>query len=360
MADQSGDKSQDATPYRRQKAREEGQVARSQDLASATILVVGLSLLWGLGMRVLTFMSQSIETYTSTVHLTMDTDTAVSLWGTLLSEVAGAVLPLLALIMLVAVAVHVLQTGFIFLPEKLAPEWSRISPAKGLKRIFSLVGAMRLSFGIFKIMIIALVAYFSLYTRLDELLALPGKSVAEIGAFLLAIIIWTGLKIGAALLLLAILDFAFQRWKHEQDLKMTQQEVREEMKSLQGDPETIARRKAVQRQLVLNRLATDIPKADVIVTNPTELAIAIQYDSEKMRAPVVLAKGAGGLAARIRRIALENDVPIVEKKELARALYKNVDVNHPVPSEQYAAVAEVLAYVYQLKGKQVPGQSRAA
>lgn len=357
MAEQSGEKSQDATPYRRQKAREEGQVARSQDLASATILVVGLGLMLWLGQRVLTFMSSTIESHTSTVWLKIDSDSAVSLWNTLLKELTSAVLPLLGLMMLVAIAVHVVQTGFIFLPEKLAPDWSRISPLKGLKRIFSLVGAMRLSFGVFKIIVIGLVAYASLYTRIDELIALPGKSVGEIGAFLLSIAIWTSLKIGGALLLLAILDFAFQRWKHEQDLKMTQQEVREEMKNLQGDPETIARRKAVQRQLVLNRLSSDIPKADVVVTNPTELAIAIQYDSEKMKAPIVLAKGAGALAARIRRLALENDVPIVEKKELARALYKNVEINHPVPSEQYAAVAEVLAYVYQLKGKQMPGRA---
>ena len=205
-----------------------------------------------------------------------------------------------------------------------------------------------------------MVAYLSLYARVDELIVLPGKSVGEIGAFLLSITIWTALKIGGALLVLAILDLAFQRWKHEQDLKMTQQEVREEMKNLQGDPETIARRKAVQRQLVLNRLSSDVPKADVVITNPTELAVAIKYDAEKMKAPIVLAKGAGVLAARIRRLALESDVPIVEKKELARALYKEVEVNHPVPSEQYAAVAEVLAYVYQLKGRPMPGQANAA
>jgi flagellar biosynthetic protein FlhB len=316
-------------------------------------------MLW-IGQRVLEFMSELIESHTTTAWLRMDEDTALSIWNILAQELASAVLPLLLAMLAIAVAVHVAQTGFIFLPDKLATDWSRVNPLKGLKRIFSLLGAMRLSFGIFKILIIALVAYLSLHARFDEIHSLPGKSVGEIGEFFLMIVIWTALKIGGVLLLLAILDYAFQRWKHEQDLKMTPQEVREEMKNLQGDPETIARRKAVQRQLVLNRLSTDIPKADVVVTNPTELAVAIQYDAEKMRAPVVLAKGAGELAARIRRLALENDVPIVEKKELARALYKNVEINHPVPSEQYAAVAEVLAYVYQLKGKQIPRPPRAA
>jgi flagellar biosynthetic protein FlhB len=159
---------------------------------------------------------------------------------------------------------------------------------------------------------------------------------------------------------LALFDFAFQKWKHEQDLKMTQQEVRDEMKNLQGDPQIIARRKAVQRQLALNRMGDSVPKADVVVTNPTELAIAIQYDPDKMKAPVVVAKGAGVLAQRIRRLALENNIPVVERKPLAQLLYKEVDVNHPVPDESYAAVAEVLAYVYQLKGKTLPGAQRAA
>ncbi len=360
MADQSGDKTQDATPFRRQKAREEGQVARSQDLVSAVILVVGLGILLWLGGRVLTFMSNSIERQTGTVALTMDVDTAVSLWNSTFLNLATAVLPVLLLMMLVAVAVNLAQTGLMFLPDKLAPDWSRLSPLKGLKRIFSIVGMMKLSFGIFKVAIIGFVAYLSLYNRIDELITLPGRTVGEIGAFLLSITIWTALKIGGALLVLAILDFAFQKWKHEQDLKMTQQEVREEMKNVQGDPETIARRKAVQRQLVLNRLSSDIPTADVVITNPTELAVAIKYDAEKMRAPIVLAKGAGVLAARIRRLALENDVPIVEKKELARALYKHVEVNHPVSSEEYAAVAEVLAYVYQLKGRPLPAPPKAA
>jgi flagellar biosynthetic protein FlhB len=134
---------------------------------------------------------------------------------------------------------------------------------------------------------------------------------------------------------------------------MTTQEVREEMKDLQGDPQIIARRRAVQRQLVLNRLSTAVPKADVVVTNPTELAVAIQYDPEEMAAPIVVAKGAGVVAQRIRKLALEHDIPVVEKKPLARALYKDVDVNHPIPNALYAAVAEVLAYVYQLKGKSI-------
>jgi flagellar biosynthetic protein FlhB len=174
------------------------------------------------------------------------------------------------------------------------------------------------------------------------------------------VLLWTAIKIAVVLLVLALLDYAFQRWKQEQDLKMTSQEVREEMKNLQGDPQTAARRRSVQRQLVLNRLGAAVPKADVVVTNPTELAIAIQYESETMAAPIVVAKGAGIIAQRIRRLALENGIPIVERKPLAQALYKQVEIGQAVPQDAYTAVAEVLAYVYQLKGKKAPRASRAA
>ncbi|MGH7137278.1 MAG: EscU/YscU/HrcU family type III secretion system export apparatus switch protein, partial [Pirellulales bacterium] len=181
-----------------------------------------------------------------------------------------------------------------------------------------------------------------------------GVDVQQVAAFLGDSLIWTGIKIAASLLLLALLDYGFQWWRQEQDLRMTTQEVREEMKNLQGDPQIIARRRAAQRQLVLNRVKSTVPKADVVITNPTELAIAVQYDAEKMAAPVVVAKGAGVLAARIRKLALENGVPIVEKKPLAQLLYKEVEINQPIPAKMYAAVAEILAYVYQLKGKKMP------
>ena len=137
-------------------------------------------------------------------------------------------------------------------------------------------------------------------------------------------------------------------------MRMTTQEVREEMKNLQGDPQVISRRRAAQRQLVLNRLSSTVPKADVVITNPTELAVAIQYDPETMNAPVLVAKGAGVMAQRIRKLALEHGIPIVEKKPLAQALFKEVEINHPVPHQMYSAVAEILAYVYQLKGKSMP------
>ncbi|MEM6330378.1 MAG: EscU/YscU/HrcU family type III secretion system export apparatus switch protein, partial [Planctomycetota bacterium] len=214
--------------------------------------------------------------------------------------------------------------------------------------------------GLFKVIVVAAVSAASLWLHADQVMQASSLPVAELGALLATITLDTLLWVGAALFVLALADYAVQKWKHEQDLKMSHQEIKEEMKNMQGDPQVTARRRQVQRQMAMNRMGDSVPKADVVVTNPTELAVALQYDPQTMAAPIVLAKGAGVIAQRIRRLALENNVPVVERKPLARLLYKEVEVNHPVPNEAYAAVAEVLAYVYQLKGKKPPKPPRAA
>jgi flagellar biosynthetic protein FlhB len=270
------------------------------------------------------------------------------------------ILPIFGLLLAAAVAVHLGQVGFLFLPQKLALDISRISPFKGFQRIFSLSGAMRLAFGVFKILVVACVASWSLWLQREQILGLSQLGRLEIASFILHTALWTCLKVGLALLILALFDYAYQRWKHEQDLRMTTQEVREELKTLQGDPQILARRRAVQRQLALNRIGTAVPTADVVVTNPTHLAIAIRYDVQSMEAPLVVAKGAGAVAERIRKLAIEHKIPVVERKELARTLYKQVEVGQPIPPEQYAAMAEVLRYVYQLKGRTPPGIGQAA
>lgn len=356
MADQDGDKTQDPTPHRRQQAREQGQVARSQDLGSATQLLVGLVALLWLGGAMVGVLGAMTERFLGDSHaLSADVDSIVRSWTDLVGLVTPALLPPLLAIMAATIAINVSQVGLLFLPEKLAPDLSRIDPLKGFTRIFSLAGVVRLFFGLIKVILVSVIAFAVISVDRDDILALSEQGLAEVAVFLVETLLWTGIKIAAALLLLALLDYGFQWWRQEQDLRMTQQEIREEMKNLQGDPQVIARRRSVQRQLVMNRLQSTVPAADVVITNPTELAIAIQYDMATMAAPVVVAKGAGVLAQRIRRLALENGIPIIEKKPLAQALYKEVDVNHPIPNQMYAAVAEVLAYVYQLKGKPVPG-----
>lgn len=354
MADQDADKTQDPTPHRRQQARERGQVARSQDLGSAALLLAGLSALLMLGEPLVAVMGSLAQHCLGDAIVSTDADAMLAQFSDLLWMLAPALLPVLVAMLVVAAGVNVAQVGLLFLPEKLAPDLSRIDPLKGFGRIFSLAGVVRLGFGFIKVVLVGAVAYAVLSGHRDSILALSGRGVPEIAVYLVESLLWTGIKMAAALLFLAVLDYGFQWWRQEQDLRMTQQEIREEMRNLQGDPQILARRRQVQRQLVLNRLKTAVPKADVVITNPTELAIAVQYDIETMAAPVVVAKGAGLLAQRIRRLALENGIPIVEKKPLAQALYKDVELNHPIPNQMYAAVAEVLAYVYQLKGKTLP------
>jgi flagellar biosynthesis protein FlhB len=349
----AGDKSQEPTPHRRQQAREEGQVVHSQDLAAAALLTVGFLVILWLGAPLVSFFASFTRVQLGEAWLSTDRDTLTTFWWSTGWELAKAALPLLGVILLTGLVVHLFQVGFLFLPKKLMPDFSRVSPLAGFGRIFSMASAVQMIFGLFKIAIVAGVAWWSLSSRREEIALLASAELPQIAWFTLDLILWTCIKVCIALLILALLDYFYQYWRHEQSLRMTPQEVREEMKNLQGNPEVIARRRNVQRQLAMNRLKSAVPKADVVITNPTELAIAVQYDIATMIAPVVVAKGAGVMATRIRRLALENGIPIIEKKPLAQALYKEVDLNHPIPDKMYAAVAEVLAYVYQLKGKPI-------
>lgn len=361
MGEQFGEKTHDATPHRRQQARDEGQVPRSQDLTSAITLIVAIWLLMTLGKTVIAFLGSFTEQQLGAAPVwQMDIETATTIWNRTLLDLGRTLVPVMGLLMLAAVLSNLGQSGLLFLPQKVAFNSNHINPLKGLQRIFALSNVMRTLFGIFKILLIVVVAAASLWNEIETILGASGMDALQLSSYIVEVTLWTCLKIGVALLILALLDYAYQRWKHEQDLKMTNQEMREEMKTLQGDPQIIARRRQAQRQMALNRMSSAIPKADVVVTNPTELAIAIQYDMEKMIAPVVVAKGAGVVAQRIRRLALENNIPIVERKELARFLYKEVEVNGAIPPERYAAVAEVLRYVYDLQGKPLPKAPKAA
>jgi flagellar biosynthetic protein FlhB len=362
MADDDfGDKQYDATPHRREQAREEGQVVKSQDLGSAALLVAGLLALWYLGNGLVqSFGRVTREHLGGEAWLQMDVHDFLQRLIALAFDVSWSLAPILGLLVLAGVLINLGQVGFLFLPQKLALDWQRINPLTNANRIFSTTSAIHLGFGLLKVILVATVAAISLWGERDRILTLSDQEAGPIATYLFSVAFWTSLKIGAALLILAVFDYGYSYWKHEQDLKMSHQEMREEIKQQSGDPQIASRRRQVQRQLALNRLSSVVPTADVIVTNPTELAVALQYDPEKMAAPIVLAKGAGVLAQRIRRLGLENQVPVVERKELARALYANVDVGEAVPAEQYAAVAEVIRYIYQLKGKKLPGQRAAA
>jgi flagellar biosynthetic protein FlhB len=355
MPEQFGEKQHAPTEHRRQQARDQGQVPRSQDLSSAVMLLGAIGILQYSGGAVVrasvSFCRHQLE---QSAWLSTSNEDVVALWYGVIVFFGGAILPIFGMMFLVALLINLAQVGFLFLPNKLALDASRLNVLKGLQRIFSLPNTVRLGFGIFKVGVVATVAVVAIWNQGSAIQDLTAQPISEIAVYLVELLLGTCLKVGFALLILAILDFAYQKWKHEQDLRMTTQEMRDEMKQLQGDPQVAARRKAVQRQLVMNRMSAAVPTADAVITNPTELAIAIRYDHEEMDAPVVVAKGAGTAAQRIRRLALENGVPVVERKELARALFKRTEIGKPIPPDQYAAMAEVLRYVYELQGKTLP------
>ncbi|GIW95092.1 MAG: flagellar biosynthetic protein FlhB [Pirellulaceae bacterium] len=355
MPEFAGDKRHEATPYRREQARQQGHVPRSFDLVSAAVLVAAVLCLrwWGpAGAASLAeFTRHWLQTPIVRFHGYSD---LVSWSTTVLFVIAGQLLPLMVLVLIVAVLGHLLQTGPLFLPGRLAPNWQHVDPVQGWQRIFSLQNLMRLLFGIAKTIVVLAAAAVSLWFDRHRILAASALESGLMAQQFAAVLLDTCLRIGLLLLLLALLDYLFQYWKYEQDIRMTDQELREELRLLQGDPQILARRRAIQRQMVMNRLSKVIPTADFVVTNPTQIAVAIRYDMQTMPAPIVVAKGAGLLAQRIRRLALEHNVPVIERKALARVLYEQVEVNQPIPVEQYAAVAEILRYVYQLKGKPLP------
>lgn len=361
MPDSAGEKTFDATPHRRQQAREKGQVAYSQDLGSAVLLIAAALVMSSMGPGVARFTIQMMERLLSEpIAYSVDESILSSLSIDLGGGLAGVMLPLLGLLALCSALASVLQIGFLFVPQRLAPDANRLNPLEGFKRILSPTGFARLGFGLFKVLVVGIVSGVVLYNRADDVMASGELSMTALAGLLADITLSAVLWVGIALVVLALADYAFQKWKHEQDLKMSHQEIKEELKNQQGDPQITARRRQIQRQMALGMLGETVPRADVVVTNPTELAVALQYEPETMAAPIVIAKGAGAIAQRIRLLALENNVPVVERKPLARLLYKEVDLNHPVPDSSYAAVAEVLAYVYELKGKKPPRAPQAA
>jgi len=264
---------------------------------------------------------------------------------------AGILLPVMLTVTILALASTVAQVGLLFTVRPITPSLDKLNPINGLKRMFSARSAVQLLMGVAKMLVLSAVAYWTLKGRLARLAGvslLPHQAVAEVTVdFLLTL----GIRLTTCLLVLAIIDWIYQRMQYEKDLRMTKQEVREELKRMDGDPHVKRRRREIQMQLALQRIRSAVPKADVVVTNPTSFAVAIQYDARTMNAPKVTAKGADLLAQRIRELAILHGVPIVERPPLARALYRTVEVGQEIPAQFYRAVAEVLAYVYELAGR---------
>lgn len=355
MAEQAGEKKHEATPYRRQKAHEQGQVARSQDLGSALILLAAVLALWWFGPAIVNVLADIMKASLTQERYWQLTERSAAGWiSQCLLACLWGLSPLLFAVCFVVILNSWGQGGLLFLPEKLAIDLKRINPVSGLKRLVDIPNAVRIAFGVLKVILVGVVIFLGLWSQWSVIQSSQSLSVGEIGVMVWGLLLDMGLRVAILLLVLAILDYGFQRWKFEQDIRMTDEEMREEVKQMNGDPQLIARRRAVQRQLVMNRMHNAVPESDVVITNPTELAVALRFDAETMSAPIVVAKGAGHVAARIRKIALDSGVPVIERKPLAQALFKHVEIGAMIPSEQYAAVAEVLRYVYQLKGKKLP------
>jgi len=353
MAEQGAqEKTEAPTVRRREEGRKEGMVAISREVPSAALL--GAFALYFLVLGD-THVQDMQQVWVAMIGAMNGPDLTIGLaWrffrGTVLL-LTPAMLGLFGLAMVVAALASVLQVGFVLNPLKPRPE--RLDPIRGFQRIFSAQGAAELFKSLFKMTVIGWVTYISYAQEILPLLTLSRLPLRGIFEFNFALLGTLFGRVALALVVLAIFDYLFQRWQLEQRLKMTKQEMKEELRQTEGDPQLRARVRQVQREMSNARMMEKVPKADVVVTNPTHFAVALMYDREVMGAPQVVAKGADYLARRIREVAQENEVPLVENPLVARELYNNVEIGQEIPEEFFRAVAEILAYVYRLQGRTV-------
>lgn len=354
MADESSgqEKTESPTSRRLQDAREKGDIAKSMEVPSAAVLLASLMTIYLSRHFIMQNLSQMTSHYLaacSTIRLSHATFTTLVKASML--DMALVCSPVLAAVFLTALIANYAQVGVIFTAEKITPDLQKIDPISGFSRKVSMQALADLIKSLLKIGLIGYVAFSDAYAALPEFMPLMDKEPYQIMAFAGHTAFWIFLKCALVIALLAILDYAFQRWQFMKKMKMTKQEVKEEAKSTEGDPQVKGRIRAIQMQMARQRMMTEVPKADVIITNPTRLAIALRYEAKTMTAPLVVAKGAGAIAARIREIAGEHGVPLVENKPLAQALYQMADINKPIPEDLFQAVAEVLAYVFGTRKK---------
>ncbi|SEM35412.1 flagellar biosynthetic protein FlhB [Syntrophus gentianae] len=351
MAEQDKDqeRTEEATPKRREEAREEGQVARSRDLSSVAIL--GSCLLYfyfGAGSFVSRLMDLMKSSFSSLDSSTVTTENIQSLLSSSVFKMLSIMAPFMLTVCIAALLANVMQVGLKITTKAIQPKWSKIDPLKGFARLFSLQSLVEFIKSILKMCIVGFVAYLTVKNELTDILPLVNKSVWAITIYITKTSFKILLTTSWVLILLAIVDYLYQRWEYERNLKMSRQEIKDENKSTEGDPIIKARIRRLQREMARKRMMANVPKADVIITNPTHLAIALKYDKGSMIAPTVIAKGAGYVAEKIKEIARENGIPTIENKPVAQVLYKSVEVNGTIPDSLYKAVAEILAYVYSL------------
>ena len=352
MADESSgqEKTEDPTARRLSEARDKGDVLKSMEIPSAAVLLTGLMGLYLMRGYIYTTLLEIMRHYLSQLHsisivpanmftITMDAMYFVSL----------ILVPLMGIIFITALLSNYAQIGVIFSAEKLTPKYEKIDPIKGFARMFSMQTFFNTIKSIAKITVITWAAYTVIKKNLHDLLPLMDQEPLSIFIFYCKISFYIFLKAAIIIAFLAIIDWVFQRWEFMKKMRMTKQEMKEEAKTTEGDPHVKGRIRSIQMEMARKRMMADVPNADVIITNPTRLAIAIQYDATSMAAPTVIAKGAGVIAHKIKEVGRDNNIPLVEDKPLARALYAAVNIGDEIPSELFQAVAEILTHVYGLR-----------
>jgi flagellar biosynthetic protein FlhB len=347
-----GERTEKATAKKRAKARSEGQVAQSKEISSVMILMTALAVFYYGGSWIFWSLSENIiGVYQNIGTLRFNSVADASAFSVeILFQYLAVMMPFLLPLAIIGFIANVMQVGLEFHSEAMELKLSKMNPISGMKRFVSLKSLVELAKSIVKLLFIGSIAYLLVKSDMKKFPILIHQEVGQILVFIARVALKVCFFVCLAMIALAALDYIYQRWQHEQDLKMTKQEVKDEQKLTYGDPKVKARIRGVQLEMARRRMMEAVPEADVVITNPTHLAIALKFDAQEMIAPRVLAKGSGHIAQRIREIAVAHQIPLVEEKPLAQALFKMVEIGDYIPAELYRAVAEVLAYVYRLKG----------
>lgn len=348
----AGEKTEKATPRKREDERKKGKVAKSQDVNTAILLLFAFMMLAIFGSSMKDQMMNIYQyTFTEYIHLELTPHSMMLIFTEVILEVAKAIAPVMLVALIAGVAANLLQIGFLFTTEPLKFDLKKIDPIQGAKRIFSIRALVELLKSFLKIAFIGVITFSVIWMYKDEMMMLSLKNADHALAFFGRITMMMGFSAIVALLFLAVLDYAYQRYDFEKNMKMSKQDIKDEQKNIEGDPLIQSKIKEKQRQMAMQRMMSEIPTADVIITNPTHYSIAIKYDENEASAPIVVAKGIDEIAMKIREVAKAHDIITVENRQLARSLYNAVEIGEVIPEQFYQAVAEVLAYVYRLENK---------
>lgn len=348
------DKTEKATPRRRERARSKGQVAKSREIPSVMVLFAGISVLYFCGSHMCqNLMMISRHFFAGSGGLKLIEPDIYILCHQVFKRFFIIMAPLMGSVFAVAVAANMVQFGFVLSGQSITPDINKLNPVNGFQRIFSKQGLMELLKSLAKVAVVGCVAFLTIKGELANLVPMMDKSIGQIVRYMGMVSLKIFFLTCVVLVVLAAIDYAFQKWQFEKNLRMTKQEAKEEFRQTEGDPFIKARIRSLQREMARRRMMKAVPQADVVITNPIHLAVALQYVSGQMEAPKVVAKGAGIIAEKIQEIARTSGVPIVQNKPLAQALYRMVEIGELIPTTLYKAVAEVLAYVYKIKGKHI-------